>query len=46
MQIIMEVFGEVGGAAVVVKGTFVFIIAGLESSSGLVYIGFVATWAG
>ena len=29
MQIIMEVFREVGGAAVVVKGTFVFVIAGV-----------------
>jgi hypothetical protein len=42
----MEVSGEVLGAVVVVKGTFVFIIAGVESSSGLAYIGFVAIWAG
>jgi len=46
MQIIVEVFGEVGGAVVVVKGTFVFVIAGVESSAGLAYIGFVAIWAG
>jgi hypothetical protein len=42
----MEAFGKVGGAAVVVKGTFVFVIVGVESASSLAYISFVAIWAG
>ena len=42
----MEVFCEVRGAAVVVKSTFVFVIAGVESTSRLAYIGFVAIWTG
>jgi hypothetical protein len=42
----MEVFGEVRGVVVVVKGTFVFIIVGVESFSSLAYIGFAAIWAG
>jgi len=42
----MEMYGEVSGEVVVVKGTFVFVVAGVESSVGLAYIGFVAIWAG
>ena len=42
----MKVFGEVRGAVVVVEGTFVFVIAGVELSPSLAYIGFVAIWAG
>jgi hypothetical protein len=37
----MEVLCEVRGAAVVVEGTFVFVIAGIESSFGLAHVGFV-----
>jgi hypothetical protein len=41
----MKVLCEVRGAAVV-EGTFVFVIAGLESSSSLAHVGIVAIWAG
>jgi hypothetical protein len=46
MSLIMEVLYEVRGAAVVVEGTFVFVIADIESSSSLAHIGFVAIRAG
>jgi hypothetical protein len=42
----MDVFGEVRDVVVVVKGTFVFVIADVESCTGLAYIDFVVIWAG
>jgi len=42
----MEVLCKIRGAAVVMKGTFVFIVTSVKSSSGLTYVGFVAIWAG
>ena len=38
----MEVLCKVRGAAVVVEGTFVFVIADIELSSGLAHVHFVA----
>ena len=46
MGIVEEVLGKVRGASVVVKSAIVFVKAGVESSSSLSYISFVAVRAG
>jgi hypothetical protein len=46
MCLIMGGLCEIRGVAVVVKGNFVFIVMSGKSSSSLIYVGFVAIWAG